>query len=249
MTEPSALALRCRHLTKDHGEGRGLSPLDLEIAAGEDVALIGHNGSGKTTLIRMVAGLSEPSSGTLEVFGETPGSLSARAATSYLGDTPTFFDDLTVREHLAYLGGLHGVEDAPERGERLLERLGLRARGDDLPTRFSRGLRQKAAIALALVRPMRLLLVDEPFVGLDDAGRRALVALLDEFHHDGVTVIVATHDPELAARATRRIELADGVVMSDSASPRSGSHDVTVEPDPNLQDLDEGDVEPDEPVR
>ena len=240
MTSGPPLAVSCRELAKDHGEGRGLETLDLEVRAGEHVALVGHNGSGKTTLIRLLAGLSDPSEGDVEVFGSPPGTIEARAVTSYLGDSPTFFEDLTVREHLSYLAGLHGVQDATERAETLLDRLGIAARGDDLPTRFSRGLRQKAAIAMAFVRPFRLLLVDEPFVGLDLAGRRALVDLLDEARAEGATLLVATHDPELAARATRRLELAEGRVLSDSATSV----------DPTSSDRDgESDADPDEPVR
>lgn len=240
MTSGSPPAVSCRGLAKDHGEGRGLEALDLEVRAGEHLALVGHNGSGKTTLIRLVAGLSDPSEGEVEVFGSPPGSIEARAATSYLGDTPTFFEDLTVREHLSYLAGLHGVPDATGRAEILIDRLGIAARGDDLPTRFSRGLRQKAAIAMAFIRPFRLLLVDEPFVGLDLAGRQALVGLLDEVRAEGATLLVATHDPELAARATRRLELADGRVLQDSADP-----DLTVASDRD----DESDAGPEEPVR
>jgi ABC-type multidrug transport system ATPase subunit len=92
---------------------------------------------------------------------------------------------------------------------------GLDARSDDLPTRFSRGLRQKAALAVALARPFQLLLIDEPFVGLDQAGRRALVVLIDEAAAQGATVIIATHDRDLAATAQRLVVLADGVMIHD----------------------------------
>jgi ABC-2 type transport system ATP-binding protein len=209
------MALRCRALAKDHGEGRGLAPLDLDIPMGQRVTIVGHNGSGKTTLLRMIAGLSEPTSGEAQVFGAAPGSLPARAAVAYVGDQPAFYDDLSLREHLVYVGGLHGAGHDTDTHQHLLDVFGLDARADDLPTRFSRGLRQKAALAVALARPFQLLLIDEPFVGLDQAGRRALMVLIDEAAAQGATVIIATHDRDLAATAQRLVVLADGVMIHD----------------------------------
>ena len=139
--------------------------------------LLGHNGSGKTTLLRMAAGLLEPSAGTATILGSPVGTLDARAATSYLGDQPVFYDDLSVWEHLEYIAKLHGHDEWEPHATDLLETLGLFDRRDDLPMTFSRGLRQKAAIALAFIRPFELLLVDEPFVGLDRTGRDALLDL------------------------------------------------------------------------
>ena len=112
------------------------------------------------------------------VLGSPVGSLEARAATSYLGDQPVFYDDLSVWEHLEYIAKLHGHDDWEGHATDLLETVGLLDRRDDLPMTFSRGLRQKAAIALAFIRPFELLLVDEPFVGLDRTGRDALLDLL-----------------------------------------------------------------------
>lgn len=214
-------ALRCRALAKDHGEGRGLAPLDLDVPAGQRVAIVGHNGSGKTTLLRMIAGLSEPTSGVAQVFGAEPGSLQARASVAYVGDQPAFYDDLSLREHLVYVGGLHGAGDDTDTHRHLLDVFGLSARADDLPTRFSRGLRQKAALAVALARPFRLLLIDEPFVGLDQVGRRALIGLIDEATARGATVVMATHDRDLAATAQRLVVLADGAMIHDG-----GVHDL-----------------------
>ena len=208
-------AVEATALTKDYGDLMAVAPLDLTIAEGERVVLVGPNGSGKTTLLRLVAGLLEPSDGTLLINGDPVGSLDARAATSYLPDNPVLYDDLSLNEHLEYVSRLHEAEGWQDRAAGLLDRLGLSHRADDLPARFSRGLRQKAAIVLGLIRPFSLLLVDEPFVGLDEPGKNALVELLDEASDAGATVIVATHQLEYVSRATRCIGLRDGEVAYD----------------------------------
>lgn len=212
---PPPPALHARRLTKAYGDLVALEPLDLVVPAGERLVLVGPNGSGKTTLLRMVAGLLEPSGGEVDVFGAPAGTIEARAALSYLGDTPVLYDDLSVREHVEYVCRLHGSESWEERSEALIGDLGLGARADDLPSRFSRGLRQKAAIVLALVRPFGVLLVDEPFVGLDAPGRDAFVELIDDAGAAGAAVVVATHQLEYVNRADRGVALRDGAVVYD----------------------------------
>ncbi len=144
------------------------------------MALIGHNGSGKTTFLRMAAGLLEPSGGAIELFGHPVGSIEARAAVSYVSDNPTFYEDLSVWEHLEYVARLHGRDDWEQDAADLLGHLGLYERADDLPVTFSRGLRQKTALTIGLIRPYELFLIDEPFVGLDAAGKAALLELLQD---------------------------------------------------------------------
>ena len=145
------------------------------------------------------------------------GSLAARAALSYIPDNPVLYDDLTLMEHLLYVGRLHGVdgEEADERAEALLEHLNLAHRADHLPATFSRGLRQKTSIALGLIRPFSLLCVDEPFVGLDQPGKNALLELLAEAHDQGATLVVATHSLEFATVAQRCLALRDGTLSYD----------------------------------
>ena len=208
-------AISLRGLTKTYGDAPALAPVDLDIAAGSRVAVIGHNGSGKTTLVRMLAGLLDPTDGEATIGGHAPGSIEARATLSYLADQPVFYDDLSVREHLEYVARLHGVETWEARADGLLDRFGLTARADDLPVRFSRGLKQKAAICLAFVRPFGVLAVDEPFVGLDAPGRAGFLDLLDEAHADGHTVLVVTHELTTVARCERVVALRDGVLAYD----------------------------------
>lgn len=202
-----------------------LEPLDLKVPAGQAMALVGHNGSGKSTFLRLAAGLLELSDGTIEVVGAAVGTSQARAAVSFLPDEPVLYDDLSVREHLAYVAALHGVAVEEDDLDALLERVGIGHRADDLPARFSRGLRQKASIAVGLVRPFEVLLVDEPFVGLDAPGKDALLGIFDELHADGAAVIVATHDPSFVERVDRCVALRDGVVIHDGpATPADVLH-------------------------
>jgi ABC-type multidrug transport system ATPase subunit len=211
----TAAALSAHELMKSYGDAPALGPIDLTVAAGQRIVLIGHNGSGKTTLLRMAAGMLDPTSGTITVVGNEVGSIDARAFTSFLGDTPVFYDDLTVWEHLEYIARLHETEGWEEHAADLLELVGLTERADQLPTTFSRGLRQKAAIALAFVRPFEVLLVDEPFVGLDQAGKEALLELFRRAHADGATLIVATHELTTVSEAERVVALRDGDIIFD----------------------------------
>ena len=206
--------------TKAYADLVALAPLTLVVPSGQTVALVGHNGSGKSTFLRLAAGLLDLTDGTISIGGVPAGTSEARAAVSFLPDEPVLYDDLSVREHLAYVAALHGVDASAEELDGLLERVELSHRPDDLPARFSRGLRQKASLLLGLARPFSLLLVDEPFVGLDATGKAALLSLLDEVHADGAAIVVATHDPTFVERVDRCVALRDGEVIHDGpASP------------------------------
>jgi len=229
VAHPSGLALTTTSITKAYGEHIALEPLDLTVAARTRVALVGHNGSGKTTMMKLAAGVLDATAGTIEVFGHTAGSTDARRLLSWLGDTPTFYDDISLWEHMEYVARLHGVEEWEPRAARLVDLVGLGERRDQIPTTFSRGMRQKAAIALAFVRPFALLLVDEPFVGLDNAGRVALLALLDEVAAAGATTIVATHELGFVDRVDRVLALRDGALVHDG-DPHAIDIAVLVDP-------------------
>lgn len=210
-----------------------LRPTDLDVAPGELVTLVGPNGAGKTTLLAMAAGLLEPTSGTIHIKGARAGSLAARAAVSYIPDTPVLYDDLSLDEHLEYVARLHDAADWQARAPELLKRLALDDRSADLPSQFSRGMRQKASIALGFIRPFSLLLADEPFDGLDPPSRRVLAELLQEASRGGAAVILSTHRVEVADFALRCVALDDGgvtyngpadrAVIADYASDAGGS--------------------------
>jgi ABC-2 type transport system ATP-binding protein len=206
-----------------HGLGRSydgyiaLGSFTVDIAAGELVALIGPNGAGKTTFLNLAAGLLDPTSGTLEVAGAIPGSMAARRALSFLPDTPVFYEDLSVAEHLEYVAALHGTEDPAARIEELIGRLGLDGWEDALGAELSKGMKQKASIALALVRPFEVLLADEPLDGLDPPSRETLFELLAETRAAGAAIVVSTHRPDVIAAAGRCVAIRDGRLAYDGA--------------------------------
>jgi ABC-2 type transport system ATP-binding protein len=210
------MALSVREVTAGYTrEVPILKGVSLEARTGLVTVIIGPNGAGKSTLLGLAAGLLKPTAGTIHVAGKPAGSMEARAATSFLTDTPSLYDDLSLDEHLEYVGRLHGVEDWDERGTALLERLGLSSRAGDLPSKFSRGMRQKSSIALAFVRDFSLLLADEPFDGLDPPSRETFAALIDEAVAGRAAVLVSTHRADVVERASRCVALLDGSVSYD----------------------------------
>lgn len=208
-------ALSTRVLTKRYGELVALDAVGLDVAPGEVVALIGHNGSGKSTLLELAAGLLEPTSGVVTVAGHPVGSLPARAATSYLPDTPVLYDDISIREQVHYVAAMHGVEDAATAADEALEMAGIAHRADDIPRVLSRGMKQKAALALAIVRPFEVLLSDEPFVGLDASGREVFIELVNGLRLRGAAAIVATHQLDFVEVSDRCVVLRNGEVVYD----------------------------------
>jgi ABC-type multidrug transport system ATPase subunit len=211
-TETGA-ALVATGVAKAYGDRVAVDDVTLTVSRGEVVALVGANGAGKSTLLQLAAGLLEPTGGEILVEGAAAGSLDARVVLSFLADQPALYDDLSVNEHIEYVARLHGLPGRPESADELLELFRLDGRADDLPARFSRGLRQKTAIVLALVRPFSVLLVDEPFVGLDPAGQETLTEILVAAGEAGAAVIVATHQLGFLEQATRGVALRDGAVV------------------------------------
>jgi len=207
---PKAAALVTSKLGKDYGDGMGLRSLDLELHPGELVMLVGPNGAGKSTFLGLAAGLIEPTNGAAWVLGEKIGSLPARAGTSYLPDAPVLYDDLSLWEHIEYIARMHNTQDWEDYANDLLDMFNLVDRAEDLPSRFSRGLKQKTALILGLIRPFSLLLIDEPFVGLDTPGQETLVEVLADVAEQGAAVLCSTHQMDLTPSATRCVGLRDG---------------------------------------
>jgi putative ABC transport system ATP-binding protein len=223
--------VRIERVTKSYdSDGRSaLDGLSLEVAAGEAVAIMGPSGSGKSTLLNLIAGLDRPTSGEVTVagtrvdrLGETGAALFRRKHVGMIFQFFNLLDDLTVADNVllpAQLGGMSAGEARARAGE-LLEALHIERLRDAYPARLSGGERQRVAIARALVNRPALLLADEPTGALDSATGEEIGALLSRLHQSGLTLVLVTHNPELAARyATRTIELVDGRVAGSLAPP------------------------------
>ncbi|WP_027006605.1 ABC transporter ATP-binding protein [Conexibacter woesei] len=217
---PAVAALEVAGLTRSYGRLVGLHPFDLTLQAGECVALIGANGSGKSTAVRTIAGLLEPTEGTVRICGhdphDEPDAEQARALLALVPDTPLLYDDLTVRQHLELTALAHGVagDGADERIDALLERLDLTARAGFLPTELSRGMRQKTGLANALIRPSKVMILDEPVVGLDPPSQELLGVVLREAKAAGTAILMTTHQMYFAeGLADRAVVLAEGGIV------------------------------------
>jgi ABC-2 type transport system ATP-binding protein len=195
-----------------------LDDVDLTAAEGEIVAVTGVNGVGKSTLLACVAGLHRASAGTVTVLGSPPRDDAAFwRAVALVADAPTWYPGLTVREHLELVRLTHSpVRGWCLRADEVIDAFGLAPRADAMPLDLSSGQRQRLALAAALVRPSRLLLLDEPEQSLDAGFRQELADLLRQrYAANGGTVMMATHDADFAAAAgSRVILLADGRVAA-----------------------------------
>ena len=230
-------ALRIRGLAKAF-DNPVITGLDLDIAGGQLYALLGPNGAGKTTTLRMVTGLTRPDAGSIHIFGvdALADPIAAKAITAWLPDEPMLYDKLSPLEYLAFVAGLWRVppDEGAAEAERLLRWLGL---WDDRATRcegFSRGMKQKVALAGALIHKPRLLVLDEPLTGLDAAMARSVKDMLQEQVRGGATVIVTTHILEVAERLADRIGIIHGgrlLVEGTLAElrTRAGSNELTLE--------------------
>ncbi|MCU1359913.1 MAG: transporter ATP-binding protein [Ilumatobacteraceae bacterium] len=194
----SDAAIKTTSLTKRYGETTAVDSLDLEIRRGEVFGLLGPNGAGKTTTILMLLGLTEPTSGTVEVDGMVPtrDPLGVKARVGYLPDDVGFYDDLTARQNLEYTAALNRLsrDTAAERIVEVLHDVGLGDDGDRKVGSFSRGMRQRLGLADALVKHPSILILDEPTVNIDPEGVRELLALVERLRSEqGVTVLLSSH--------------------------------------------------------
>ena len=208
MTDDVTAALKLTALSKHFGRPV-IDRLDLTVRRGELYALLGPNGAGKTTTLRMVAGLLAPDAGTIDVFGVDLRADPARAkqAMAYLPDDPMLYAKLKPTEYLEFVAGLWGIDAAvaEPRARHLLDWLDLAAHAHELTEGFSRGMKQKLALAGALIHAPQLLILDEPLTGLDAAAARQVKDLLLEHVRGGGTVVLTTHILEVAERLAERI--------------------------------------------
>jgi ABC-2 type transport system ATP-binding protein len=231
-------ALAIHGLTKTFGAKRAVDDLSLQVRAGELYALLGPNGAGKTTTLRMVAGLLKPDAGTIAVFGvdALADPSAAKRMIAWAPDEPMLYDRLNPMEYLEFVAGLWGIEAkaARAKAEELLRWLGLWDNRAERCEGFSRGMKQKTALAGALIHDPRLLILDEPLTGLDAAVARQVKDLLQERVRGGATVILTTHILEVAERLADRIGIIDrGRLMAtgtlDELRAQTGETGATLE--------------------
>ncbi|HKA14748.1 MAG TPA: heme ABC exporter ATP-binding protein CcmA [Myxococcota bacterium] len=192
----SGAAIAARGVAKRFAGAAALEGVDLDLAAGASLAVVGPNGAGKSTLLRLLAGLARPSAGRIEIDGRPPTHRRARAALGYLGHATLLSPGLTVRENLVFAARLYRVPSPRERAGDLLAAEGLEPLADRRAGALSRGQAQRVAIARALIHAPALVLLDEPFTGLDRGAAQRLAARLAELRARGHTSVLVTHGLE-----------------------------------------------------
>jgi heme exporter protein A len=221
---PNTLALESEDIRKTFGHFTALGGITLSVPHGEFLTLFGRNGAGKTTFLKIAATLVRPTYGKLRIGGidirEKPES--ARRHIGFLSHNTYLYRDLNPTENLRFFGRLYGIEDSEQRIQELLDRVGLRRRAADPIRAFSRGLHQRLGLARVMLHDPSLILLDEPYTGLDANAVAILDQMLDEAIRAGKTVILTTHDLEQGLRAATRAAIVDRgkiVFMSDGQDP------------------------------
>ena len=201
--------IQTEHLVKRYGDKIAVNDVSIEIHGGEVFGFLGPNGAGKTTMIKMIVGLLRATSGRVSVAGydvaDQP--LQAKAASGYVPDTPNLYAKLTGRELLRFVGDLYGIEraQAARRGEELLRMFDLTDAADDTIDSYSHGMQQKTSLAAALMHDPKVLVLDEPTVGLDPKSARLIKDILRQMAERGAAVFLSTHILEIAERMCDRI--------------------------------------------
>jgi putative ABC transport system ATP-binding protein len=217
------IVLRAQGLQKRYGRGdgtvRALDDIDLDVRAGETVAVTGPSGCGKSTLLHLLGGLDRPDAGEvwlgdrrLDILSERHLAHVRRHDIGFVFQSFHLMDELTAQENVEFPALLAGAapRHARNRAAELLDRVGLADRADHLPTALSGGQRQRVAIARALANQPRILLADEPTGNLDSASTLDVLRLLESLRADGLTIVIVTHDDRIAATANRLISMRDG---------------------------------------
>jgi ABC-2 type transport system ATP-binding protein len=215
VSQAPALAIGARGLVRTFGRVRALDGLDLEVRTGEILGLVGPNGAGKTTFIRSVAGLLRPNAGELRVLGGHPGREVAQDI-GYMTQSAALYEDLPVRDNLGFFGRLFGLsgEEVDERSARVLEVVELTGKERTPVRNLSGGMRQLTNLACAMVHGPRLLLLDEPTVGIDPVLRLKLWDHFRVLNEGGTTILVTTHVMEEAERCHRVALMGAGRAMA-----------------------------------
>jgi heme exporter protein A len=212
-------AIELDRVSKSFGGRTALAAVSLSIGAGETVAMLGPNGAGKTTLLRLVATLAKPTSGAVRIEGLDPAraGAEARRRVGFLSHRTLLYDDLTAEQNLRFYARMYDVGDADTRVAHLLDIVGLSARRHDLVRAYSRGMQQRLALARALLHRPSVLLLDEPYSGLDPVVTDTLTDLLGQLSGHGTTILLTTHDTDQALElGGRLLVLARGKLVYDT---------------------------------
>ncbi len=206
MSEPAILA---RGVTKYFGDFPALRRIDLEVKPGCVLALLGRNGAGKTTFLRMLAGLTSPTDGEISLPSVGADFVSVRRHIGVVGHGQWIYDDLSAEENLRFFASLYEVDNIERKLAEWLEKVGLKRFRHSRVSEFSRGMRQRLAIARAFLHEPLLLLLDEPWTALDDRAMHLLSSLVAEARNTGRTVVICSHQLQEA------LELADEIALLD----------------------------------
>ena len=202
--------IQVQNLVKSFGPRTALAGVDLSVEAGEFVTLVGPNGAGKTTLLRILATLTRPTSGTLHIagLGLAQAGEEVRRRIGFLSHRTLLYGDLTAEQNLNFYARMYDLDELDRDRTRvtgLLEQVGLAARRHDLVRTFSRGMQQRLSVARAVLHRPQVLLLDEPYTGLDPNAAQVLTDLLAELAGEGCTVLLTTHNLERGLTASRRV--------------------------------------------
>lgn len=206
---PSNAALHVDRVFKFFGDYPALRDIGFALQPGSCLALLGRNGAGKTTLLRILAGLSRASKGQVLVFGKDAREQGTRARIGVLGHGIAIYDELSAIENLMLFANLYGLKDPRGQGMKWLERTGLGRVADSLVREFSRGMRQRLAVARAFIHEPSLLLLDEPFTALDDRAIAVLQSLLADAKREGRSIVMSTHQLREALELASEVALID----------------------------------------
>jgi heme exporter protein A len=211
-------------VSRHFGRRRALSRVSFRAGSGGTLGLLGPNGAGKSTLLALLATLLRPTSGQIR-YGTTAApdfGPALRRSIGVLGHDRFLYPELTARENLEFFGGLYALSDPRAAAAQALEQAGLSDRADDPVSSLSRGMRQRVALERALIHQPRLVLLDEPFTGLDDASTAALVRRLRSLRERGAIVVLATHDLDVAeGLLDRAFFLKDGRIFEAAERPEA----------------------------
>lgn len=204
-----AIMIKLINLTKNYGKLTAVNMINLDVAQGEIFGFLGPNGAGKTTTIRMMAGLLQPTDGSILINGHNVQNepIKAKSVIGFIPDRPFLYEKLTATEFMRFVAELYEMKDPGKRVSELLELFGLPEWANELVENFSHGMKQRLVMASALLHHPKVLVVDEPMVGLDPRGARLVKDIFKDLASKGVTVFMSTHTLEIVEQMCTRVAI------------------------------------------